>query len=792
MLWNYLKVSWRNIKRQRGYSFINIVGLAVGLACCILILLWVQDELSYDRFHKNLDDLYRVVAEYHKTEPATHYWPVCAPLAPALKKEYPEIERATRFTRLRRGQLVKYRNKNFLESQICLTDPDFFEMFSFAFVEGDPRLAFSKPSSLILTEKMAAKYFESEDPLGKTLNINNEYDFMVTGVIKDVPRNSHFQFDFLLPFGRIEDFEQSWTVLDNWKLNGFATYIQLGKSTSAEAMSDKIAHYLKNHIQDSQDVLYLQRFKDIHLYSSHIQFGIQGQGNILYVYIFSIVALFVLAIACINFMNLATAKSANRAKEIGLRKVVGAGRMQLVKQFFCESVLMAFLSLILAILLVELFLPLFVRLSGKQLSLDLSTHIGVLAAVVVMTLITGFMSGSYPALFLSSLRPAKVLKNAVRTEGRGYLFRKILVVSQFALSILLIVCTVVVSHQVSFMRNKNLGLDREHVAYFPIRDELAQRYESLKDELLKKTGIKKVSVSSSLPTSGVILTTDKVSWEGKDPEDTFVMEVTSVGYDFIETFDMQMVKGRSFSKKYSSDEEEAVVINETAMKIIGMEDPVGKQLFFGDSAVTVIGVVKDYHFKSLHSEIEPLMMAIVPSLYRYVFVKLDTGNIPAAMIRIEAAWKAVFPDTPFEYHFLDEDYERLYRSEQRMGTLFDHFAVLAVVISCLGLFGLASFMAEKRTKEIGIRKVLGASISGIVLMLNKEFTKWVLVANVVAWPVAFYAMSKWLEGFAYRINLDIWIFLLAALVAYAIAVGTVSYQSVKAAVSNPADSLRYE
>ncbi len=792
MLWNYLKVSWRNIRRQRGYSFINVIGLAVGLACCILILLWVQDELSYDRFHKNLNDLYRVVTEFHKTEPATHYWPVCAPLAPALKEEYPEITRATRFTRLRRGQLVKYEKKKFLEPRICLTDPDFFEMFTFAFIEGDSRSALSGPSSVVLTEEMAAKYFESEDPLGKTLSINNEYDFMVTGVIKNVPNNSHLQFDFLLPFVRIEDFEQSWAVLDNWTLSGFATYVQLDKNASAEALSNKIADYLKKHIEGSKDIIYLQPFKDIHLYSSHIQFGIEGQGDIRYVYIFSIVAFFVLLIACINFMNLATARSANRAKEVGLRKVVGASRQQLVKQFFCESVLMTFLSLILAVVLVELFLPIFSNLSGKQLNLNLSTHMDILAAIVAMTLITGFLSGSYPALFLSSLRPVKVLKKASKTEGRGYFFRKILVVSQFSLSILLIVCTVVVSHQVGFMRNKKLGFDREHVAYLPIRDELAQRYESLKSELLKDKGIKSVSVSSSLPTSGVILTTDKVSWEGKNPENVAVLEVTSVGYDFIETFNMQMVKGRSFSKTYSSDEEEAIVINESAMKMIGMENPVGKQLVFGESPVTIIGVVKDYHFKSLHSEIGPLVMAIIPSLYRYVFVKLDAGTVAATLNHMKAAWKTLFPDTPFEYHFLDEDYDKLYRSEQRMGTLFDHFTALAVVISCLGLFGLASFMAEKRTKEIGIRKILGASVSGIVVLLNKEFTKWVLVANVLAWPVAYYAMSKWLEGFAYRINLDIWIFVLAALIAYAIAVGTVSYQSVKAAVANPADSLRYE
>ena len=792
MLWNYLKITWRNIKRYKGYSFINIVGLAVGLACCILVLLWVQDELSYDRFHTNGDDLYRVVAEWRKTEPATHYWPVCAPLAPALKEEFPEIIKATRFTRLRRGQLVRFGDKNFTEAQICLTDPDFFEMFTFPFIQGDVQTALSNPDSFVLTEEMAAKYFGTENPLGKTLNINNEYDFTVTGVIKNIPHNSHLQFDFLASFVRIEDFERAWAVLDNWTLSGFATYVQLDKNASRVELTDKIANYLQKHVQESKDIIYLQSLKDVHLFSSHIQFGMEGQGDIRYVYIFSIVAFFILVIASINFMNLATARSSNRVKEVGLRKVVGAKRAQLIRQFFCESVVMAFCSLILAVVLVELFLPVFINLSGKQLSLDFTSHINILSAIVLLTLITGFLSGSYPALFLSSLRPVKILKGISKTEGQGYLFRRILVVSQFSLSILLIICTVVVSHQVGFMRNKKLGFDKEQVAYFPIRDELVQRYESLKSELLKNTGIKNVTVSSNLPTSGVILTTDKVTWEGKNPEEVVVLEVTSAGYDFTETFNMEMVKGRSFSKEFSSDEEEAIVINETAEKIIGIEDPVGKQLVFGESAVTIIGVVKDYHFKSLHSEIEPLVLAIVPSLYRYVFVKLDAADIPNTLINIESTWKSFFPDTPFEFHFLDEAYEKLYRSEQQMGTLFNSFTILAVFISCLGLFGLASFMAEKRTKEIGIRKVLGASVIGIVALLNKQFAKWVLIANVIAWPVAYYAMSRWLQGFAYRINLGIWIFALAAAIALGIAVVTVSYQSIKAALANPADSLRYE
>ncbi|UCE20953.1 MAG: ABC transporter permease, partial [Candidatus Aminicenantes bacterium] len=389
MFQNYLKVTWRNIKRYKGYSSINIIGLAVGLACCILILLWVQDELSYDRFHANADDIYRAVTEYQKTKPATHYWPVCAPLAPALKEDYPEIIKATRFTRLRRGQLVKYGDKSLLETQVCLADPDFLEMFTFPLLQGDPASVLSDPNSVVITEDMATKYFGTENPLGKTLTINNEYDFIVTGIMKNVPHNSHLQFDFLLPFIRIEYFEPGWAVLDNWTLSGYATYVMLQKGSSLQELNRKIKDYIQKHVAKSQDLLYLQRLKDIHLYSSHIQFGIEGQGNIKYVYIFSVVALFVLIIACINFMNLATARSSNRAKEVGLRKVVGARRPQLMGQFFFESVLMALLSLILAVILVELFLPAFRNLSGKPLHPVFSSNINILLAIVVMTLITG-------------------------------------------------------------------------------------------------------------------------------------------------------------------------------------------------------------------------------------------------------------------------------------------------------------------------------------------------------------------------------------------------------------------
>jgi hypothetical protein len=490
-------------------------------------------------------------------------------------------------------------------------------------------------------------------------------------------------------------------------------------------------------------------------------------------------------------MNLATARSSNRAKEVGLRKVVGARRPQLMGQFFCESVLMALLSLILAVVLVELFLPAFRNLSGKPLDVGFSSNINVLLAVIVMTLITGFLSGTYPALFLSSLRPVKVLKGRLKTEGRGYFFRKILVVSQFSLSILLIICTILVSNQVDYMRNRKLGLDKEQVVYLPIRSELVEKYDPLKIELLKNTGIRNVAASSNIPTYGVILTTDNLTWKGKDPDDIKVLHVTSTGYDFIETLNMEMIQGRSFSEEYPSDEN-AVVMNETARKRIGMEDSVGKRLMLGDTELPIIGVVKDYHFRSLHSEIEPLLLINAPSLYRYILIKLDSGDIPSTLANIESTWKTFFPDTPFDYHFLDEAYGKLYRTEQRMGTLFNYFTGLAIFISCMGLFGLASFMAERRTKEIGIRKVLGAQVSGVVILLNKEFIKWVLLANIVAWPVAYYAMSKWLQGFAYRTNMGVWSFALATLIALAIAVLTVSYKSIKAAIANPVDSLRYE
>ena len=791
MFRNYLKVTLRNIKQHKGYSFINIAGLAVGLACCILIMLWVQDELSYDQFHVHKNDLYRVIYEDYSTDNAVYYWPTCAPLAPAIKDEFPEIIKSTRFKQLGRVRLIKYKNKKFLESRVCLTDPDFFEMFSFPFLKGNARTAFLNPNSIILTESMAEKYFGNENPIGKTLTIDNEFDFTVTGVLKNIPHNSHFHFDFLAPFVRIEDFLKWGDILKNWNRYGYATYVLLQKNTLVEKINNKIANYLQKHTEDLKFRLSLQPVKNIHLYSSHILFSLEGQGDIRYVYVFSIIALFVLLIACINFMNLATARSENRAREVGVRKVVGAPQTQLIKQFFLESIFMAALALCLAIFLVGLFLPAFRSFSGKPLSLDIFGNIRILSAIICITLVTGLLSGVYPALYLSSLKPVKILRGTLKTRTEGSLFRKILVISQFSLSILLIISTTVVSRQVDYMRNKKLGLDKEHLVYLQLRRSGIQKYESLKSELLKEPGVLKVTVASNVPTSGVRFSSEAVDWEGKDPNETVLFNFSSIGNDYIKTFDIEIIQGRSFSKDYSLDTD-AVVINETAAKAMGMENPVGKRLLYHDSNFTIIGVVKDFHFKSLRSKIEPLILINDPDLFRYMFIKPNPGCIPATLAKVKDTWKKFFPDTPFEYHFLDESYDRLYKSEQRMGTLFNYFTALAIFISCLGLFGLASFLAEKRTKEIGIRKVLGASVSGIVFLLNKQFIKWVLIANFFAWPIAYYVMNRWLQNFAYRIGIGVWSFLLAALLAIVIALLTVSFQAIRAALTNPVEALRYE
>jgi len=783
MLKNYLKIALRHIKRHKAYSFINITGLAVGITCSVLMLMWVQDELSFDRFHQNAAELHRILLD--PQEAATTHEAVSPPiLARKMKEEFPEVVNATRITP--HGQMLfTFEDKSFNDQRGLLADPSFFEMFDFPFIQGDPSSALTELNSIVLTQKVANKFFGDDDPLGKTITVNNNKDFTVTGVIDDVPANSHLQFDFVRPF---KLFGESGRDLDSWGDVSFYTYVQLQGGASVQAVNNKLKEMVERD-DPGHNMYYLQPLIRIHLHSN-FNFDFASHGNVIYIYIFAAAALFILLIACINFMNLATARSAIRAKEVGMRKVIGAHKSDIIKQFYGESILSSLFSLAIAFVLILLLLPAFNNLSGKELSFSLSENTELILVLLIIGIFTGILSGSYPALFLSAFRPIAIFRGAFRSGVRGAGFRKILVVTQFSLTIILIIGTLVVHRQLSHIRGTNLGYDKEHVVVFAQRGEMRKNSDTVKTELLRNPDIFSVTFSSSLPThigSG----TSGAWWEGKEQGIRVQMQINSVDYDYMDTMRMEMVQGRFFSRDHPSDNK-AFVLNEAAVKATGMESPLGKGFRAFGIEGPIIGVIKDFHYKSLHTKIEPLILLIAPQAYYHATVRVNGENLKSALASVEESWKKFAPGFPFEFSFLDDRIDNLYRAEQRMGKVFNSFTVLAIFIACLGLFGMASFNAERRTKEIGIRKVLGASIPNILILLSKESTWLILISNIIAWPVAYLIMHQWLQNFAYRTNIELWIFFASALAALLLALLTICLQSIKAALTNPADSLRYE
>lgn len=790
LVWNYIKTALRAIRRQKGYSFINVIGLAIGLTVCMMIVLWVADEWSFDRFNANADRIYRVYRnESATTEGATSVL-TPPPMAAALKADFPEIIKATRFGYWRRS-LVTYKDKSFNESGFRHADPDFFDMFSFPLLNGDPENVFSQPYSVVLAEKAAEKYFGKEDPIGKVLTVNNSYDVTVTGVIHNESFNSSLEFDFLAPFDLLLKESIGEEHADNWGFNSFGTYVMLERSVSAENLNEKLKSYLHKYSEEDTDELALQPLTDIHLFSN-LGHDLSNRGDIKYVWIFSALAVFVLLIACVNFMNLTTARSANRAREVGLRKVVGAGRPQLIRQFFSESILMALFALVIAFFLLEFFLPLFNTLSGKKLASNWQNNPTLLIGFIGLAFLTGILSGIYPSLFLSSFRPIQSLKGSMNSSGANLIFRKALVIFQFTLSIFLIIGTHVISRQLSYMRNIDLGFNREHIIYISIHGELHEKYDAIREQFLKDPDVLHVTASMSLPTS-IQGSPGTPMWEGRPPDAKMEIKADFVDYDYIETFEIPLVEGRSFSRDFATDPETAFIVNEEAVRRMGLEKPVvGKKFGFWDIDGQIIGVMKDAHFQPLHQKIEPLVFKMFPGWLRRMYVKFRSDNIASTLSSLEKTWVDMNLGYPFEYRFLDEAFENLYKSEARLEKIFRSFAALAVFIACLGLFGLASFVAEQRTKEIGIRKVLGSSTSRIVALLNQEFLKWVAASNLIAWPIAYLALRKWLQKFAYRAGIEIWAFVLAAILGLAVALFTVSLQTLRAARANPVDSLKHE
>jgi putative ABC transport system permease protein len=794
MLKNYLVIAIRNLLRHKVYAFINTSGLAIGMACCILIFIYVTDEFSYDRDHEKTDQIYRLVGDLNRRDHMYESAATAPPMAPALREYFPQILHAARIApaTLRRNEaLVSYQHQRFYEKRLGYADASIFEIFTLPLLQGDPKTALTEAYTIVISETMAAKYFGDDDPFGKTLTIENDAEYKITGVMKDMPHKSHFRFDFLASFVSLK--REYGAMYDCWGCRMAYTYLLLPKGVPPNEIEKQIPVFLKKHVEPKAETmqLRLQPLADIHLRSS-LANEIEPAGNLAYLYILAAIGIFILLMACINYMNLMTAHSAQRAKEIGVRKAVGANRLRVAAQFLGEAITLACLALPLALVLVELFLPQFNELAGKTLRLNYSGNSPAWLGLAGLALLVGFISGSYPAWFLSRFQPALVLKGRREVSAGGNVLRGALVVMQFAFSIALIITATIVIDQRDYLRNKKLGFDKEQTIVIPIRDgEVYKKYESLKAAFLQNPAIVRVSASSQVPPEKLY---DLEVWPSEERQSgRRRMKIVVVEYDFFETLGMEIAAGRTFSKSFGTDAEAGLVLNESAVKAFGWDAALGKKLgaAWNDKQGTIIGVVKDFHFESLHQKIEPVMF-FMESFHNYLLVRIHPTHNVETLSFLKEEWQKVAPHRPFEYSFLDAEFDRLYKSEEKLGSLFGYFSMLAIFIACLGLFGLAAFAAERRTKEIGIRKVLGASTASVVALLTKEFVKLVLMANIVAWPIAYFAMNRWLQEFAYRIDIGVLTFVLAGSVTLVIALLTVSFQSLRAALANPVEALRYE
>jgi len=797
MFRNYLKITVRNIKKHFGYSFLNIAGLAIGMTCSMLILLFVLHERSYDRYHQNANRIYRVAvrAMLGDTRIAQTWTP--AILTPTLLSEYPEVIHSVRFQNFGRGVLVRVGDRVFNEHSVTSADAAMFQVFTFPFIQGDPKTALADPDAAVVTASMASKYFGDKDPIGRTLTIGNQ-DFQIAGVIEDMPENSHFHFDLIISMLSNDGINST-----GWFANNYKTYIMLREDCTQEAFEAKLPGFVKKYLWQGRNYdewadqgnfweYYLQPLTDIHL-NSDLHGEFEGNGNATYVSMFTIIAAFILIIASINYMNLSTARSAGRAREVGIRKVVGSSRSRLIRQFLTESVLSSLIALALAVLCVQLLLPSFRNLVGKkELVLPLLDNPYVLPGLIGFGLLIGVVSGSYPAFMLSSFRPITVLSGRLRSASKNTTLRNVLVLIQFSISIFLFVSTFIVRGQLAYIQGKKLGYDKEHVVVIRTPQSLDDRSQPFKQALLKNPAVLSASGSSTLPGMGY----NNIGFLPEGEEEGITLNLICCDFDFLETLRLEMSSGRFFSREFLTDSN-GIIINETTVRLLGWEEPLRMHFsVYTDTELPVIGVVKDFHYESLHHTVRPGALLMLPGVYgwseRYISVRIRPENVQKSLAFIRETWDEYSRGMPFEYSFLDEEFDALYHNEQRTGVVFSIFSFLAIFVACLGLFGLASFAAELKTKEIGIRKVFGASVPGIVLMLSREFTRWVIIANGIAWPIAYFMMNRWLQNFAYRTGIGWVSFLMAGILALLIAIFTVSYQSVRAALTNPTKSLRYE
>lgn len=797
MLKNYLKVAFRNIFKHKVYSFLNIFGLALGMASAILILLFVFYERSYDRFNENADRIHRIAvrAMIGDTKIRQTYTP--AILTPTLLENYPEVEYSVRFDTESRGVTVKTGDLAFYEYRVGWSEVDLFKIFTLPFESGDSATALAEPNTVVITESTAHKYFSGQSALGQVLNIDND-DYRVTGVIQDFPQNSHFKFDMICS---LITFKQG---LDNtqWFANNYRTYILLREGASAAAFEAKFPDLVKNYTVAGQDFdawlasgnyweYYLQPLTSIHLHSD-LNGEFEANGNSAYVSAALLIAVFLLLIASVNYMNLATARSASRAREVGIRKVVGSTRGPLIRQFIAEALAASFLALLLALVLVHILLPAFRALTGRALVLPYLEQPLVLPALLGLALVLGIFSGAYPAFYLASVRPIKVLRGRFQSGARSSRLRNLLVMAQFAISIFLVVGTFAVHQQTRFMRSKNLGFNKENVLVIKTPAPLDERSQVFKDRLLALSEVRAVSGSNTTPGRSF----NNWGCKPEGVEGSITLNTCICDYGFLDTMGMEMAAGRFFSKKFSTDQK-AIIINQAAAKLLGWDDPMGKTINFGrDRIYSIIGVIQDYHYESLHHAVRPEALMIFPGPYdtdeNYISARIQPESVSGTLSRIRDIWKEFSAGIPLEYSFLDADYDALYSNEERTGRIFTVFSCLAIGIGCLGLLGLAAFAAEQKTREIGIRRVLGATVPGVMVLLSKDLTRWVALANLIAWPVAFFVMTRWLSGFAYRIGLSWLFFALAGILTLAVAWFSMSLQAYKAAHTDPVKALKYE
>jgi len=785
MIKNYLLIAVRNIFRNKLFSTVNILGLAFGICSALLIFLWVNDELEYDYFHANANRLYRVMENQRYTDGRIYTFAATpGPMAPFIKEKYPEIEKATRFT-WEVNNLMQVDDKTFYEMGRYV-DQDFVEMFSFPFIKGNMATALKDKNSVVITEKMAKKYFGEEEPIGKVLLMNTKRSFTVTGVLKDIPRNSSLQFEYLLPFEVFWD-ENTW--LHEWGNNNIRTFLLLREGTDRENFAAKFKSEIGSHQEKSNVELFIQPQAEAYLYGD-FENGVQSGGRIESVKIFFVVAVFVLVIACINFMNLSTAQATKRAKEVGLRKVIGAVPSQLFRQFMGESFVTVCVSAVLALLFAVLLIPVFNEITGKALTLNLLDG-RLLMIFGIIIVFTAFVAGSYPALFISEFKPVQVLKGQLKSGSRAALFRKVLVVVQFSMSIILIISTTVVFRQMNFMQNRDIGFVRENVFYLWMEGDVRPKLETFRTRLLAQPGIESVTSASQIPID-IGNSTVGVEWEGKDPNEKILFSNINVDFEFIQAMKMNMKEGRPFDRSRISDTSNYIV-NEKAAEKFGFKNGVADQdLTMWDRKGKIVGVVKDFNFGSLHSAVDPLILRMDAKETYCLLVRVKPNETEAGLRSTEILWKEYAPGYPFKYTFLNQNWEDFYKTEAQRGKVFNTLAILSIFISCLGLFGLSAFSAERRTKELGIRKALGASMPGLIRLMGKEFTVLVLFAAAVGCPFGWYLMTQWLETYAYHVDVGYLTLIMAAVVCLVISLVTISYHSVKVAASDPVKSLRYE